>query len=65
MWAMQENMLTLPPLDKIPATNPSKAVEMEAETKPRWRLWLRQMRQALERAEIHITENFRVPPGGG
>ena len=28
------------------------------------RLWLRWL-DALERAEQRITENFRVPPGGG
>ena len=62
---MQENMLNPLAPDKIQQADPPKAAAMEAETKPRWRLWLRQTRQALERAEVHITENFRVPPGGG
>jgi len=29
------------------------------------RRWLRWAAAALERAERRITENFRVPPGGG
>lgn len=35
----------------------------------RWRErltnWLQKARHALERAEKRISENFRVPPGGG
>lgn len=27
--------------------------------------WLHRLARALERAEQRITENFRVPPGGG
>ncbi|MBB6578655.1 hypothetical protein HNP33_002741 [Comamonas odontotermitis] len=27
--------------------------------------WLHRLARALERAERRITENFRVPPGGG
>ena len=65
MAGMQENMLNPLAPDKNQAANPPKAAAMEAETKPRWHLWLRQMWQSLERAEAHITENFRVPPGGG
>ena len=65
MAGMQENILNPLAPNKIQPTDPPKAAAMEAETKPRWRLSLCQIRQALERAEIHITENFRVPPGGG
>ena len=34
-------------------------------THSRLRQWLAAIRSALERAEKRITENFRVPPGGG
>lgn len=27
--------------------------------------WLQKLSQVLERAEKRITENFRMPPGGG
>lgn len=31
----------------------------------RFQAWKERISNLLERAEKHITENFRVPPGGG
>ena len=31
----------------------------------RFQTWKERISNLLERAEKHITENFRVPPGGG
>ena len=62
---MQQNPHTL----ANPAATPSVAdtePDLEAApARPPWRRCLHWLADVLARAETRVTENFRVPPGGG